>query len=58
MDYSATQTYWDQLAAAAPGKPIMGHICPNAAAVTTALSKGAAGVMVSGAGTVVPPAIT
>ena len=58
MDYNATQTYWDQLAAAAPGKPIMGHICPNAAAVTTALSKGAAGVMVSGAGTVVPPAIT
>ena len=58
MDYTADQSYWTQLVAAAPGKPIMGYICPTAAAVTTALSKGAAGVMVSGVKTSIPPAIT
>jgi coenzyme F420-reducing hydrogenase delta subunit len=36
----------------------MGHICPDAASVTTALSKGAVGVMVSGVKASVPPAIT
>ncbi len=57
MDYSASQTAWTNLAAAAPGKPIMGHICPDAAAVSTAISKGAVGVMVSGVKVNVPPAI-
>ncbi len=58
MNYTAAQSYWDALAAAAPGKPIMGHICPDAAAVSTAISKGANGVMVSGVKVNVPPAIT
>ncbi|MGB4761921.1 MAG: glycerophosphodiester phosphodiesterase family protein [Candidatus Saccharimonas sp.] len=48
MDYSASQSAWNSLAAAAPGKPIMGHICPSQAAVNTAVSKGAVGAMVSG----------
>lgn len=56
MDYTASQIAWDDLAAAAPGKPVMGHICPNLSAVTTALSKGADGVMVSGVkSTIVSP---
>ncbi len=58
MDYSASQTAWNDLVAAAPGKPVMGHICPNQAAVTSALTKGAAGVMVSGIISVVPDQIT
>lgn len=58
MDYTASQTAWNDLAAAAPGKPIMGHIMPDAAAVATAISKGAVGAMVSGVKANVPPAIT
>jgi hypothetical protein len=48
MDYNASQTAWDDLAAAAPTTPIMGHICPNLTAVNTAVTKGAVGAMVSG----------
>lgn len=58
MDYSASQTAWNNLVAAAPGKPVMGHICPNQAAVTSALTKGASGVMVSGVVSVTPEQIT
>jgi hypothetical protein len=58
MDYGAAQSYWDDLTAAGPGKPIMGHICPTLTAANTAFSKGADGVMVSGVLSVVPPAIT
>lgn len=58
MDYTAAQSYWDDLAAAGTGQPMMGHICPDAAAVSTALSKGADGVMVSGVKSAVPPEIT
>ena len=58
MDYSASQSAWNSLAAAAPGKPIMGHICPNQAAATTAISKGAVGLMVSGVKAVSPGQIT
>jgi hypothetical protein len=58
MDYTGSQTAWNNLAAAAPGKPIMGHICPDQTAVTTALSKGAVGVMVSGVKNAVPPTIS
>ena len=46
MDYTATQTSWTQIMSY--GKPVIGHIAPNAAAVTTALGFGASGVMVSG----------
>lgn len=58
MDYNASQTAWNDLAAAAPAKPIMGHICPTVAAVSTAISKGANGVMVSGVKSALPPVIT
>lgn len=54
MDYNASQSAWNSLAAAAPGKPIMGHICPNQAAANTAISKGAVGLMVSGVKAVDP----
>lgn len=56
MDYNASQASWDALKAAAPGKPIMGHICPDATSVQTALSKGAVGAMCSNT-TIKPPAI-
>lgn len=57
MNYTAAQSYWDALAAAAPGKPIMGHICPDAASVATSAVRGAKGVMVSGVKLNIPPAI-
>jgi len=46
MDYTATASSWTQIMSY--GKPVIGHIAPNAAAVTTALGFGATGVMVSG----------
>jgi hypothetical protein len=48
MDLGASQTAWDDLAAAGPGKPIIGHIAVNQTQYATAISKGAAGVVVSG----------
>lgn len=47
MDYNAPQATWDALKTY--NKPIIGHICPNKTAMTTALSKGAVGLMISGA---------
>jgi len=52
MDYSANASAWTL--ALAPGKPVIGHICPSAAAATTALSKGATGLMCSGVTQIVP----
>ena len=46
MTYSATQAEWNSVLV--HGKPVVGHICPDAAAVSLAISKGASGVMVSG----------
>lgn len=46
MEYFASQSAWDQIKAL--GKPVIGHICPDQAAVEMAISKGAAGVQVSG----------
>lgn len=54
MDYSAPQSAWDGLAAAAPGKPIIGHICVTPENATDAMSKGAVGVMVSGVTRIYP----
>ncbi len=49
MDYTASQSDWDTLAAyRTNGQRMMGHICPNSAAVATARSYGATGFMVSG----------
>ncbi|HMQ09033.1 MAG TPA: glycerophosphodiester phosphodiesterase family protein [Candidatus Nanoperiomorbaceae bacterium] len=49
MDYTASQSDWDTLAAyRTNGQRMMGHICPSSAAVATARSYGATGFMVSG----------
>ena len=45
MDYTAPQTDWDSIKAL--GKPVIGHIVPDAASASTALTKGANGLMVS-----------
>jgi hypothetical protein len=55
MDYTASQAAWDDLASY--GKPIIGHIIPDAAAASTALTKGADGLMVSGVAEVMPTAV-
>ena len=54
IEYTATQGAWDALKAASTGKRVIGHICPNAAAVTTAKAKGATAFMVSSPATVPP----
>lgn len=46
MDYNADQATWTSILSY--GKPVIGHIIPNATAATTALNYGAAGLMVSG----------
>jgi hypothetical protein len=52
MDYTAPQAVWDEILAF--GKPVIAHIVPNQAAYNLAMSKGAAGVQVSGVGIVEP----
>ena len=52
MNYSATARSWGLVKA--PGKPVIGHIVPTAAAAQTALSMGADGLMVSGVQEVIP----
>jgi len=47
MDYTADASYWTAMRAY--GKPIIGHEVPNQTSVTTARTKGAVGLMVSGA---------
>lgn len=56
LEYSASESAWARVKAL--GKPVMGHIAPNLAAVETALSKGADGVMVAGVADGVPAADT
>ncbi len=46
MDYNADQTTWDAIKSY--GKPVIGHIVPSVTAATTAITKGANGLMVSG----------
>lgn len=46
MEYGAASGTWDTIKAF--GKPVMAHILPNQASLTTALSLDAAGAMVSG----------
>lgn len=46
LPYDAATVYWDTIKL--QNKPILAHIAPSRAAVDMALSKGAAGVMVSG----------
>ncbi len=52
MDYAADQATWTAILSY--GKPVIGHVCPNQAAVTTALGYGAAGLMISGVAAVTP----
>ena len=52
MDYTADQTSWTSILSY--GKPVIGHIVPSAAAASTALAYGAAGLMVSGVQAAVP----
>ncbi len=52
MDYNADQTTWNSILSY--GKPVIGHITPSAVAATSALTKGAVGLMVSGVEQVVP----
>lgn len=46
MAWDASTAAWTT--AKSFGKPVLAHICPNSAATTTALAKGANGLMVSG----------
>lgn len=52
LEYTDSQQTWDQVKAL--GKPIVGHICPDQAAVATALAKGASGVQCSGVAVIRP----
>jgi hypothetical protein len=52
MDYTADQATWTAILSY--GKPVIGHIIPSAAAATTALNFGAAGLMVSGVQQAIP----
>lgn len=52
MDYTADAPTWASIMSY--GKPVIGHIIPDAAAVTTALGYGAVGVMVSGVAEAIP----
>ena len=48
MDYNASQASWGALRGLAGSRRMIGHICPNQAAVDTARSKGATGFQCSG----------
>lgn len=52
LNYDASQAHWDEILAT--GKNIIGHICPDEAAVEMARSKGAVGFQVSGIESVSP----
>lgn len=46
LPYNASQAAWDSITSY--GKKVVAHICPDQAAVTMAISKGAKGAMVAG----------
>lgn len=52
MDYLDSENSWNVVNSF--GKPVLGHICPDQAAVNTCLARGADGVMVSGTAVVTP----
>jgi glycerophosphoryl diester phosphodiesterase family protein len=52
MEYGASQSTWDTILAF--GKPVIGHITPDATSATAALTKGARGLQVSGVTAVIP----
>lgn len=53
MDYNADQPTWNTIKSY--GKPVVGHIVLGSSSASTALSKGADGLMVAGVRQVVPP---
>lgn len=52
FNYDASGADWTSMLAL--GKPIIGHVCPDAAAATAALSKGAVGVMAANVTDIIP----
>lgn len=52
LNYDATQPDWDAMTGT--GKPVVGHVIPDSAAATTALSKGADGLQVADVTGVIP----
>lgn len=46
MEYNASSGVWTAMLAF--GKPVIAHVCPNLSAVTTGITNGASGLMVSG----------
>lgn len=52
LDYGAPASDWARFIAT--GKPVLGHICPDRAAVDVALGHDAAGLMVSGTHVITP----
>lgn len=52
LDCAADESVWTTMRAY--GKPIIGHVAPNQAAVATARAKGAVGLVVSGAAAMAP----
>lgn len=55
FNYDASSGNWSTVVAL--GKPVIGHVCPDAAAASAALSKGAVGVMAAGVKSIIPPAL-
>lgn len=55
LNYDASAGDWASLLAL--GKPVIGHVCPDATAASAALSKGAAGVMAASVTDIIPPAL-
>lgn len=53
FNYDASEGDWSTVLSW--GKPVIGHVCPDAAAANAALSKGAVGVMAAGVKQIIPP---
>src|SRR5690606_20693236 len=53
FNYDASGTDWDTVIGW--GKPVIGHVCPDAAAASSALSKGATGIMAAGVTDIITP---
>lgn len=54
LNYDSDQAHWDEIIAAAAGKPVLAHVCPDQASVDMGASKGASGFQVSGIESVYP----
>lgn len=52
LNYDASGSNWSTLLGL--GKPVIGHVCPDAEAANLALNKGASGVMAAGVRSIIP----